>query len=446
MQRLKQLLGLTILLLAGVALMELLSVGLLLTVAKPGGDHFKEPYRLMERFPAQLRMSGAELRAEFPRSLPMMRTGGYLTFPFDPVLGFRVTDNLEWYGGSLEERSGKFFIVTFGGSSTIADNWPRYLRRYAERQGVAEDLLVLNAGHMGYMSFNEKQYFSDWIMPMLEQAGVKPDLVLALDGANDVYSRIVGWLESQRQNAPIWFSHYHGYHQHLDTDMRTIAATGSVLRQVTAVLARESYDFAVNRAALVIPYTMKAVLTLLRKTLQRPPSREEFQQLQDRPVMTLPEGVESQIVSGYRATLLDFYGAVTARGIGFVDYLQPVFLEKYYPRPATEDFFFPSANHFALNIRRVARHFTRLGGDSVIRIEGVFEKAERMYETLDRQHRGAFTNIIGVLHDLPDVRRVYHRDALHYEHDAKERIADVVIRDLLAKGILTRRRAASAIE
>ncbi|MBF0179316.1 MAG: SGNH/GDSL hydrolase family protein [Magnetococcales bacterium] len=425
----------------GLLVLETFSVILLLTVAKPQQQHFNEPYHLMDRFPAQLRMSAEEIRKEFPRSLPMQRTGGYLTFPFDPVLGFRVTDNLEWYGGDANDTHNKFFIVTFGGSTTVGDNWPKYLKKYAQKEKIAQELVVLNAGHMGYTTFNEYIYLTDWILPMLERIGAKrPDLVLTLDGANDVWTRIFSYQEYRSQQAQIWYSHYHGYHQHLDTDLRKLNEPATQLRQLGAVLAMQLYDFSVNQLALVIPYSLKTFLSLMRKQLQPPPSLDDIRKLGETNIVVLDEKMQDTLVKSFRDSLLDFHGVTAIRKIRFAAYLQPVLLDKYYPHDASPHLYYPNINFFSMNLYRVARQFTRLGGPYVVKTEPLYAKIEQMYQTLADEYQGAFVNITGVLHDLPDVAQVYNKDAIHYEIQAKERIAHAIIQDVSRKGILSSRQ------
>ena len=334
--------------------------------------------RLLSNFPAQLRMSNDDIRKIFPRALPFSRIGNYLSFSFEPVLGFKADNNIEWYGAKdLEGLNGKFLIVTFGGSTTVLDNWPKYLINCAEKEGVKQDIAVFNAGHWGYMSFNEKIYFTTYILPFLKKHNLKPDLVLSLDGVNDTWARIMGYFESRNNNSNIWYSQYHGYHQQLYSDINNLHKFSTLIEQLFSTGSRALYTFAIHYFTPIFPYTMKTVLQTMRMFLQRPASG-----MKKKKEVVLAGDVEDLMADGFKSCLLDFMGSAMVRDIEFVSYLQPVLLKRYYPHNVSESHTYPNFNYFGVNFASENRHWNRFNEGSIISTERLYEKYEKVFSDL----------------------------------------------------------------
>ncbi|MBF0118035.1 MAG: hypothetical protein HQK79_04315 [Desulfobacterales bacterium] len=393
---------------------------------------------LTEHFPAQLRLSWDDIRKQFPRSLPLMAAGKYMTYQYDPAMGFRLDDMFEWYGDRYNPNS--FLIVTLGGSTTVKDNWPAYLIKYAKMQGVEQSLVVLNAGLWGYMTFNEKIYLSSWILPMLNELNLKPNIVLSLDGVNDIWTRIMSYFEKENQNAPIWFSHYHDYHQHLDTDLRKLNTISHSSAQVLSVLARNLYDKYIYYIAPIFPYTTMSMIKAFRMFIQQAPSKETIKEISSKNIFSLKEEIEEKIVQAFQSNLLDLFGEVHIRGIQFVAYLQPVLLEKYYPYPVPDTFYYPNFNFEAMNLYRENRLFTRLTGNFVVKTEKIYDKSDMMYNQFNDLYPGHFKSLANIFKDNPAVDTLYSKDAVHYAQIGKELIAKTIINDLIEKNILTIKR------
>ena len=185
-------------------MLEGISAGLLAT----GIVENKYPL-LFEKFPAQLRLSTRDLLLMYrPMYKFSEQLGHFYEVDFDPAMGFRNDSlSVDWYGGDPKAPAGKFVIVALGGSTTYGDNWPTYLTKYAKEENVEQDLLVLNAGHPGFMTFQQKIYFSSWILPKLEKQNIKPNLVLTMDGVNDVHFRVESYTEYKKNGLPVWLSH-----------------------------------------------------------------------------------------------------------------------------------------------------------------------------------------------------------------------------------------------
>ncbi len=418
-------------------MIELVSFLLLVTVLKTETtiDYFSTE-KLTKKFPAQLRLDSDEIRQMFPRALPTGATGNYMSFPFDPVMGFRDDNAPEWNGGSLDDIKSKFLIVTFGGSTTVKDNWPKYLIKYAKEENVDKEIVILNAGHWGYMSFNEKIYFTSWIMPKLLDAGVKPDLILSLDGVNDIWARIMGFMESKSQNSPVWYTQYHGYHQQLDTDMRNLGGLGNSVTQVFSSISKTAYRGVVDHVSPVFPYTLKATLEIMRNVVQKSPDHKKTVDIASLNSRKLKDETEKDIIDAFKSCLLDFLGAAEIRGINYVSYLQPVLLDKYYPYEVPESFNYPNFNFFAINFFTENKHWNRFGGNFLVPTEKLYEKAEEMYSDLNSEKHDHFTNLAHIFKNMPFAEKVYVKDAIHYKQMGKEKIAHSIVKDLISKNIL----------
>ncbi|MBF0439225.1 MAG: hypothetical protein HQL93_08895 [Magnetococcales bacterium] len=424
-------------LLLSLIFLEGLSALLLATVIQDKVMPGMPESRLVSQFPAQLRMSAEEIRKEFPPELPLMRIGNFISMQYDPAMGFRKDGHLQWFGGDIKEADKKFLIVTFGGSTTVGDNWPKYLRQFAEQEKVQQDLLILNAGLWGYMSFIEKIYFSSWILPMLDQAGVKPKLVLSLDGANDVWTRILSYYLSKNQNMP-WLDQYHGYHQQLAHEIQHIGNTSTVLTQLLSNAVRGFYSFSVNHLSIAIPYTMKLMLAATRKMLQREKPMSEVVQAAQNSVRQLEPDTENRIIAAMENNLRDFYGMAQARDIPFVGYLQPVLLPQYHPYPTPKTFLFPNFNFEAINLHQENRLFSVLTGNFVVETDHLYMAIETMYSRMNHNYPGSFKSLASIFSNSPQTEQLYAKDAVHYEQQGKETIAHAIVKDLLEKGILTR--------
>lgn len=409
---------------------EVVCFALLRTVTTVQKEDWGIELTITKKFPAQLRMTSDEIMQDFPSMSVIRRAGQFLSFEFDPVLGYKKFSNQQWYGGTIDDIRDKFLIVCFGGSTTQLDNWPTYLLKYMKEAGVKQDAVVLNAGLAGYMTFNEKIYFAQWVLPMLEQAGKTPDLVLTMDGANDVWYRIMSWELARRDNVP-WLDRYHGFHQHHDEDMRRLRSFGGGVRQFVAN-SLSAFREGVIRVA---PYTMRTLEYLARRILARDKGVDDA--LPEPETLELPREVEQRIVTGFRETLVDFYGLAAVRDIDFVAYLQPVVLPKYYPHTMPEEYPFKGIDWMGLKEYRSNAAFTRLGVNKLVDTAAMYEDAEQVYTDLNTRYPGHFTSLISLFKDNPDAAALYKNDSIHYNQAGKELLAKGVVTDLVNKGLVT---------
>lgn len=433
----KRLLIIAVNLLFSLVLVESLSAFVLSYVVTEEITPGKETSKIIGHFPAQFRLSREQIQDEFPEHLPLARVGNFLGLDFDPVLGFRKDSALEWFGGTQENLQGKFFIITLGGSTTVGDNWPKYLIQSAAEQNVKQELVILNAGLWGNISFNELIYLNHWILPDLEKKGIRPNLVITMDGANDVWYRIMSYFLSQSEGGR-WFDRYHGYHQQLNSEMERMGTIRYAFMQLLSNTGRGAYQLARHTVVLAIPHTMQMLVVLSKKVLQSGQPREMAVEQAKTNIRHLDESVEDKIVSAVKGSLLDFYGTTSIRGIPFAGYLQPVLLEPYYPHPVPKTFFFPNFNYEAMNLYRTNRFFTVLNGNYMVPTERLYGRLEKMYAQLSAQHKESFKSLAGIFYPYPEVDQLYEPDAVHYNLLGKKLIAQAVITDLLDRGLLTR--------
>ena len=409
---------------------EAISFGILRNVTTVQEKDWGIRLHITDKFPAQLRMSHKEILQDFPSISIMPRAGQHLSFEFDPVLGYKKLSNQQWYGGTINDLEGKFLIVCFGGSTTQLDNWPKYLQKYMKAAGVKEDVVVLNAGLAGYMTFNEKIYFAQWILPMLEKVGKTPDLVLTLDGANDVWYRILSYELSQREGTS-WYDRYHGYHQEHDKRMRQLRSFYGGLRQFTA----NSLAIIREGAIHIAPYTMRTLEYLARRFIGR--NQATTENIREPESTKLPRNVEQKIVAAFRDTLIDFYGLAEVRNIDFVAYLQPVVLEEYYPHPMPKENPFKGIDWLGFKNRRANSAFSQLYSNRLISTSAMFRDADITYAQLNKIYPGHFKSLISLFKENPDSTNLYKNDSIHYNQLGKEIIAEKVVDDLIEKRILT---------
>lgn len=266
----------TILLITIVGL-EITSCLVLLVGIVPSSDASR---LLLAKFPAQARLSGDVLHGVLSKASYQFGTDRHFyNFDFDPVLGYRQLSYLKWHTVAKESENfqigsaaawwnelggaakGKFLIVALGGSTTASSqtgNWPRHLPALLARARPDLETIVLNAGHNGFSTFQEKIFLSTWVLPFLEGQGLRPDLVLTLDGVNDVHFGIAGYLAFKQGGLPYWYSHYNGFHQVLERNIKTLDTVGGSLSNVVQVVGLSRWALGLASVAeRVIPYTVE---------------------------------------------------------------------------------------------------------------------------------------------------------------------------------------------
>lgn len=384
----------------------------------------------LEKFPIHFRLSKNKRKKFFPKVTPIQKTGQFLGFEFEPLLGFKDLSALEWHGKTNDnDLKNKFIILTFGGSTTVKDNWPKYLIEIAKEKKVKNEIVILNAGLWGYHSFNESLYFVNWILPLLEDKGIKPNIVLSLNGVNDIWYRILSYFEYKRSNNDIWYYMYHGYHQQHTTDMQNINTFKGAFKQILSVSIKYLYSFSVD----FFPYTIKNLEMLLKTKIQSKPMIIQAEKIDK---LRLDEAVEKKIIEGFKSGLINFYAFAEARNIKYISYLQPVVLKEYYPHNIEGKFLHNGIDYMGLSLKRTNRAFTRLYSETPINTQFLYKNAEKMYAELNSKYKDSFTNLISVFKDIDKPEDLFDVDAIHYNLLGKKIIAERIIEDLISKNIL----------
>ena len=238
---------------------------------------------LLSRWPAQVRVNSELInRILVDRVIVERNPSDFFSFDFDPVLGFRRLEYLQWYTEDhassnyaaseadawwrdfAEAARGRFVIVTFGSSTTSSAqpyNWPRHIPGLARAHGATRDVIVLNAGHNGFMSMQQQIYASAWILPALERAGIKPDLAISLDGVGDIFFGVAGYVQHLRNRASTWYSRYNGEQQAFDASYRQLRTIDGAFANLLATLSTSApARSVVATAARLVPYTIALAL------------------------------------------------------------------------------------------------------------------------------------------------------------------------------------------
>jgi lysophospholipase L1-like esterase len=234
---------------------------------------------IADSFPAVLRLDralridaarGQTLRARSPLAMDV--------FAYDPALGFRNLSYLRWYTAErasppadittwsawwdrfATEARGRFVVLCFGGSTTASGqpaNWPRHVADLLALHDVAPRAIVLNAGHNGFTTMQQQLWASYWILPELDRRGIAADLVLSLDGVNDISYGLGGWQAYSHYRNDPWLKMYNGFHQFIDAHTKSLERPGPALLTLSrALLATRVGNEAIDLAAAWLPTTL----------------------------------------------------------------------------------------------------------------------------------------------------------------------------------------------
>jgi lysophospholipase L1-like esterase len=336
-----------------------------------------------------------------------------------------------------------FVIVTFGGSTTAgvspSKNWPAYLVWHARARGVREDIIVINAGHNGYTTFTNAIWFANWIIPLLDRNKVSPNLILSLDGVNDLMFGLLGYLEAIQTNAPHWFSYYHAYHQELYGDITQLQSFRKALENLTNSLRRvHLFNVVMTKVVSVIPYSAAVIVSTMERVDQSDSDRFakmiKSKNKGGPPTIEISLETIQTVLQAFQSHLADFCGLATIRGIPLVAFLQPVMLSEYYSYPSyPDDVDYPSIEYIGRHLIDQGLH-ARLGHEFLIPASEIYRGARSTYGRLNKILPCGFTDLSGAFLDAR--RNMYARDSIHYNFEGSDRIASAMIEDLIARGIL----------
>jgi len=292
-----------------------------------------------------------------------------------------------------------------------------------DKEGLVYPVTVINAGIPGYMSFNQQIFLTSWVM--LDK-GLKPDVVLSLDGVNDIHFRIAAYMYSLK-NKTKWMSAYHGFQQKIDREIREVMTLPGAFRNFMKYL-RDGIDrFFPYTVYLVNKTNYKIKSIIIENRLRRELASKKMILSGNNELVLTPE-VEDSIISAYKNSVLDLAGACRIRGIAFTSYLQPVHLQKYCYQNI------PKIN-YANDVSEILGW--DLGCHYKIDVRSLFEKSDRMYQDLENKFPDNFSSLISLFKKEEFLNKIVFADTVHCTELGSRAIAKAIIKDLIKKNILT---------
>ncbi len=357
--------------------------------------------------------------------------GGEPEFYLSMLRGLRVHeyDGVAGLLAALRQRlPGRPWVVTFGGSTSVFRfNWPGWLQQAARAQGHDARFLVLNLAQPGATSKTMNEFFTEWA-PRLDEAlgGRRPDLVVSLDGFNDVYRGVASWIEYSRSGAAGW-NYSLNDHELLESYAELQRGPRAALRTAAASLLPPALDSAVRRFAVRAMPHMLAVLLGARQepfALRQEPGIAE-------PILDVPQTVRERVFAAFESHLTALAGNVSARGSAFHAFLQPIALSSYYPFNPKRQTEYRDAHH-AMRVFAIAGP---AGGRFRLGPADLYEDAERLYAELDAgETPGRFTNLSRIFATADE--DLYSGDSIHYSPEGSRRIAAAIVERLARSGEL----------
>jgi len=318
----------------------------------------------------------------------------------------------DWMEAAARASRGAVLIITCGGSHTAGSvNWPYFLERELAALGFDDRIVVINLGQGAYCTF-DSTLLLEAFLARAAPYGIKPRLVVSLDGFTDILMRVYSYIRQLRDG---------------DADSNPMGIPQENVILERAGLHRDS-------DAIECP----ALMPLLRAAPGEPVE----------PVgIRLAPAVEDDILRRFRATLRELRAVCAARDIPCVNILQPILLPSHATLP---DFVrrmlayagTPVPDGAPIDLRQLSRPvwtyklrrhvedifstgvpFQRdIGGAFQIRLEPIFAECWKLWWELGAAaERLDFINLLHLFSEHPygsiDV------DAIHYFPDGSRRIA-----------------------
>ncbi len=199
-----------------------------------------------------------------------------------------------WWAALRMACQNRLVVIACGGSTTTFNtNWPYFLEAELQKIGFPRPVVTINLGQPMYSSFD--LYFL--LERFLSEAGeheIKVDLVLSLDGANDIGYRI---------QAFIWTVRYGNSDACCSNEIR-------LLDQLARRRKYPSVNAGPHREVLVTKSDKFADLTRV----------------------PLPQELEDGIIDCFAATLGAFRRLCASHGVRCIDFLQPMLLDQWSSR------------------------------------------------------------------------------------------------------------------
>ena len=322
-----------------------------------------------------------------------------------------------WWAAMRLARQDRFVVIACGGSTTTFNtNWPFFLEAELHKAGLSRSILTINLGQPMHSSFDQFFLLDRFLNEAAEHA-IKPDLVLSLDGTNDIGYRIQAYIWALRCD-------------------NSDASCPNEVRLLDQIGQRRTYP-----ATSPGPYRD----VLLAKS-------DKFADLTYVP---LPEELEDRIIEAFAATLGAFRRLCAGRGIRCIDFLQPVLLKQWSGhrvaqlrqqlRNETDEFRLdsaakgkPIAEEAAFDLVR-RRHNIRLHigegaaiqddprtrGPYVFDWASIYQKSSKLWSNLAKRDSSADSADLSTLF-AEDAGQVFLADGVHYTLEGSRKIAAAI--------------------
>lgn len=330
-------------------------------------------------------------------------------------------------------------FVTFGGSTTaFTINWPYFLYDAAKESKLNDDFLVINLGQGGAVVSGHTQMLSDWYPRLVEYLGRKPEVVLSMNGTNDMTLNAIAYSDYKLGRVPIW------------NYMSNAYESSGIRQQISSqqqALSSSFYAFIsqiVNPAGIthiairVFPYTSALIVPGNFSKIEEKLESSYLAEENGETVFNLPEEAQKKIMDHYDSRLRAWYGNVRARHVCFMEFLQPFALNGVYP--------FNAQRKSALGWKSLgsmpkslALGSDSMGGQYVIGPESYFYRARDLYKTLNTELGGkdksaSFIDITDAFYTKK--KDLYSDDSIHYSEEGSRLIAKNILTQVARKGYL----------
>lgn len=196
-----------------------------------------------------------------------------------------------WWEALRMACDNRFVILACGGSTTTFNtNWPYFLEAELQKMGFSRPVLTINLAQPMFSSF-DLFFLTERFLAEAREHGVETNLILSLDGANDVGYRIQNFIMTLR---------------HGNSD----AHSPNEVRLLDQLARRRDYP-AANAGSFHAVWVTVA---------------DKFADLTRVP---LPSELEDGIVDCFAATLGAFRHLCKNHGVPCINFLQPILLEQW---------------------------------------------------------------------------------------------------------------------
>jgi len=336
----------------------------------------------------------------------------------------RHSTKLDTWWEALERAvHGSTLIVACGGSTTAFNiNWPAFVGPRLTELGHRTPVVTVNLGQPQFATFDD--YFElEWFLREAQRRGIVPDLVVSLDGLNDIAYRLFAYT---------WATEHRLYDVIAPDELRLLDQLG--LRRV--------YD------RIAPPERLRSALTA---SMDVP--------LADFVEFLLPEATELDLMSCFEATVSALRRLAANAGIPCLNVLQPILTrgesqkrERQLRATYAQEFAEFRAAHSPVAHESGAQAFERfrrsrsirmhldeayaVSADSgmrapiMLRTAGLFERVSALWRKLGAEEgRNGALDLYGALREEAGV--MYRDDGVHYTLDGSRTIADRIARWLL---------------